>query len=156
MKNLKDILYGVAITEVLGDTNLEVAGLAFDSRKVLNDFCYIAQKGTQVDGHDFIEGSAQSGAIAVVCEELPAQIEKGITYIKVKKSAEGGSDAHDTQFFLNIWVCNIGGGLLGYAYPPEAAPNWSSTIVPNDKGLWGVVISPEVFGFDNPFANGQP
>ncbi|MGB1315430.1 MAG: T9SS type A sorting domain-containing protein [Chitinophagales bacterium] len=74
---------------------------------------------------------------------------------EVKKANTEGIEAWNTDTYLNIWVCNIGGGLLGYAYPPEAAPNWSSTIVPNDKGLWGVVISHEVFGFDNPFANGS-
>jgi UDP-N-acetylmuramoyl-L-alanyl-D-glutamate--2,6-diaminopimelate ligase len=88
MKNLKDILYGVAITEVIGETNLDISGLAFDSRKVAEDYAYVAQKGTQVDGHEFINKAVSSGAFAIVCEELPADIIKGISYIKVNNSAE--------------------------------------------------------------------
>ena len=88
MKELKDILYGVAITEVVGDTAIVLSGIAFDSRKVKDAFCYIAQKGTQVDGHQFIDASIKLGASAIVCEELPKEKSAGITYIKVKKSAE--------------------------------------------------------------------
>ncbi|MBL4709203.1 MAG: UDP-N-acetylmuramoyl-L-alanyl-D-glutamate--2,6-diaminopimelate ligase [Flavobacteriales bacterium] len=88
MRNLIDILYGVAITEVIGDTNLSIKDLSFDSRKVEEGFCYIAQEGTQVDGHAFIKGAIQLGAIAVVCEKIPATPEKGITFIRVKSSGE--------------------------------------------------------------------
>ena len=79
MKELKDVLYGVAITELVGDTGKKLAGLAFNSRKVKKDFAYIAQKGTQVDGHDFIDSSIRSGASVVVCEDLPAQTQEGFT-----------------------------------------------------------------------------
>lgn len=89
MRNLKDILYGVAIIEVIGDTNLSIKGLSFDSRKIEEGYCYIAQEGTQVDGHAFIESAIKLGAIAVVCEKLPTIIVKGITFIRVKNSGEG-------------------------------------------------------------------
>lgn len=88
MKSLKDILYGVAITEVIGDTAVLISSLAFDSRKVQNESCYIAQKGTQVDGHDFIAKSIASGAVAIICEDIPADKQQTIVYVKVKNSAE--------------------------------------------------------------------
>ena len=88
MKKLKDILYGVSILEVVGDTSVEVSGIAFDSRKVTNGFCYTAQVGTQVDGHSFIDKTIADGAIAIVCEKLPAQFVESVTYIKVVDSAE--------------------------------------------------------------------
>lgn len=88
MKELKEILYGVAITEVVGDTSVNVSSLAFDSRKVQEGSCYVAQKGTQVDGHEFISGAIASGAVAIICEELPAESLSTITYVKVKDSAE--------------------------------------------------------------------
>ncbi len=87
MNTLKDILYGVAITEVIGDVNLQLSALAFDSRKVTGNSCYIAQRGTQQDGHSFISGAIDSGAIAIVCEEIPEE-RKLATYIKVKNSSE--------------------------------------------------------------------
>lgn len=36
----------------------------------------------------------------------------------VKKSSQGGTDPWDRNQYLNIWVCNIGGGILGYAQFP--------------------------------------
>ena len=115
MRKLKDLLYGVAITEVVGETNIEIAGLAFYSRKVAANFCYIAQKGTQVDGHDFIENSIKAGAVAVVCEELPTELIEGISFIKVKNSAEAlgiiASNFHDnpTQRLKLIGVTGTNG-----------------------------------------------
>ena len=87
MRELKDILYGVAITEVIGGTNVMVSGLAFDSRKVIKGGCYIAQKGTQVDGHDYIQASINNGAVAVICEEMPLDKRAEVTYVKVKSSS---------------------------------------------------------------------
>lgn len=88
MKNLKDILYGVSILEVVGDTSIEVAGIAFDSRKVIKGFCYTAKVGTQVDGHSFIGKAIEDGAVAVLCEKLPEAFVEGVTYIRVANSAE--------------------------------------------------------------------
>jgi len=55
MAALRDILYKVNITSTSGDMNLEVAGVAFDSRKVKKDFLFVAIKGHQSDGHEFID-----------------------------------------------------------------------------------------------------
>ena len=88
MAELKDILYRVHITSTSGDMNVDVKGVAFDSRKVQPGFLFIAVKGTQSDGHTFIEKSAGSGAIAVVCEKLPDTISENVTYVTVKESAK--------------------------------------------------------------------
>jgi hypothetical protein len=73
---------------------------------------------------------------------------------KVKFTADNGKDAWDTDNYLNIWICNTGGSILGFAYPPETAPNWPAGQTPADQGKWGIVISYEVFGFNNPLAIG--
>lgn len=73
---------------------------------------------------------------------------------KVKSASTDGIDAWDTDNYLNIWVCNTGGAILGFAYPPETAPNWPQNSTPTEKEKWGVVISHEVFGFNNPLATG--
>ena len=88
MKQLKDILYGVSILEVIGDTNSIIDGLTFDSRQVEKGFCYIAQKGTKVDGHDFINQAISQGAMAIVCEEIPEGEFSSVHFVKVKNSAE--------------------------------------------------------------------
>ncbi|MEL7248698.1 MAG: M43 family zinc metalloprotease [Bacteroidota bacterium] len=64
----------------------------------------------------------------------------------VKRSADGGSDAWDTERYLNIWVCNIeGGALLGYAYPPAGLDNWPEGVSAPSPELDGVVIHFEMF-----------
>ncbi len=64
----------------------------------------------------------------------------------VKTSLGGGSDAWDTEKYLNIWVCNIeGGSLLGYAYPPAGLENWPEEAAAPSPELDGVVIHSEVF-----------
>jgi len=83
MRLLSDILYGVSLEEVSGNTNLAITAIAFDSRKVRKDSVFVAVRGTVVDGHDFIPQAIESGAIAIVCEELPEQRIANVTYIRV-------------------------------------------------------------------------
>ncbi len=88
MAELKDILYKVHITSTSGNMNVEVKGICFDSRKVQTDFLFIAIKGTQSDGHAFIEKAVGLGAVAVVAETLPASISDKVTYVTVKDSSK--------------------------------------------------------------------
>lgn len=83
MKLLKDILYKVRIIEVVGSTNVAITAISFDSRKIEKDSLFIAIKGTQSDGHKYIDDTISKGAIAVVCEELPSTRNEKVTYIKV-------------------------------------------------------------------------
>lgn len=86
MKLLKDILYKTGLIEVVGSTNLAITSICFDSRKVEKDSLFIATKGTQVDGHAFIDKAIAMGAIAVMCEELPSTIDDKVTYVRVANS----------------------------------------------------------------------
>jgi UDP-N-acetylmuramoyl-L-alanyl-D-glutamate--2,6-diaminopimelate ligase len=83
VKILKDILYKVAIESVTGSTDIAIHKIEFDSRKIEDDNVFVAIRGSLSNGHDFIEKAIQLGAIAIICDELPTNIEKGITYIKV-------------------------------------------------------------------------
>jgi len=88
MSALKDILYKVALQSVSGDTAVEVAALAFDSRKVEANIAFIATRGTQADGHDYIIQAIEKGAVAIICEELPENLNTNVTYVQVKDSSE--------------------------------------------------------------------
>ncbi|MDB4089594.1 UDP-N-acetylmuramoyl-L-alanyl-D-glutamate--2,6-diaminopimelate ligase, partial [Flavobacteriales bacterium] len=88
MKFLKDILYKVRLTGVIGSTNSSVSSIAFDSRKVERNGLFIAVKGGVFDGHEFIEKAIELGAKAIVCEKMPNNIISGVTYIEVENSAE--------------------------------------------------------------------
>lgn len=87
MQELKDILYKVPLTASYGDMNVEVNGIAFDSRKVQRGFLFAAVKGTLSDGHQFINKAIELGAQVIVCEKLPETINEKITYVSVKDSA---------------------------------------------------------------------
>jgi UDP-N-acetylmuramoyl-L-alanyl-D-glutamate--2,6-diaminopimelate ligase len=83
VKVLKDILYKVAIESVTGSTEIAIHKIDFDSRKIEENDVFIAIRGSLSDGHDYIEKAIQLGAIAIICDTLPENLEKGITYIKV-------------------------------------------------------------------------
>lgn len=83
MKNLKDILYKVAIEAVHGTTDIAINEIHFDSRKVSPNDVFVAIRGTVSNGHDFIETAIQLGAKVIVCDTFPTEILPSITYIKV-------------------------------------------------------------------------
>ncbi len=87
MKLLKDVLYKSGIESVSGSTDVNIVDVCFDSRTVREGSLFIAIRGTQVDGHDFIYSVVEKGAVAIVCEELPETLLTGITYVKVSNSA---------------------------------------------------------------------
>ena len=88
MKLLKDILYKVSVNAVYGDTNVKVAQVDFDSRKVVKDSLFVAQNGTSVDGHLYIDKAISLGATTIICEELPIRLETNITFIQVEDSSK--------------------------------------------------------------------
>ena len=88
MKLLKDILYKVSVNAVYGDTNVKVAQVDFDSRKVVKDSLFVAQIGNSVDGHLYIDKAISIGATTIICEELPIRLEENITFIQVEDSSK--------------------------------------------------------------------
>ena len=84
---LKEILVNCNLLEIEGDKDLDIQGITFDSRKVEPGTLFFAVKGTQVDGHDYIDKAIGKGATAIVCEKMPSQKTDGVTYIKVDNSA---------------------------------------------------------------------
>jgi len=88
MKLLKDILYRAGMQEVHGDLNLAIESIHMDSREVLAFSLFAAVRGTQVDGHDYIVTAIEKGAMAIICDEFPAAMKDGITYVRVTNSAE--------------------------------------------------------------------
>ena len=88
MKRLKDILYRVSIEAVHGATDVAIAKIEFDSRKVESNTAFVAIKGTLSDGHDYIEKAIALGANVIVCEQFPETIVQGITFVQVNDTNE--------------------------------------------------------------------
>ena len=85
---LDDILQNVSLQKVIGETEISIKSIQFDSRKVESDSVFVATRGTASDGHQFIPMAIEKGAKAIVCEEIPTEINAEISYIKVDNSAD--------------------------------------------------------------------
>lgn len=88
MALLKDILYKITLKSVAGETDKQIGGVCFDSRKVKAGDLFVAVKGTQVDGHAYIEKAIELGAAAIVCETMPENFQEHITYVQTENSAK--------------------------------------------------------------------
>lgn len=86
MASLQDILYGISIDSVIGTTSLDVTSIHFDSREVKVGSVFVAVRGAQVDGHEFISKAIELGAKVIIGEEFK-EVVKGITYVQTKSSA---------------------------------------------------------------------
>lgn len=85
---LDDILQNVILQKTIGETEIEINGIQFDSRKMEKNGVFVATKGTTSDGHQFIPMAIEKGARAIICEEIPTEINPEITYIKVENSSD--------------------------------------------------------------------
>ena len=88
MHILQDILYKVHLLEVVGATDIAVSSIAIDSRKVIKGTAFVAIIGVAQDGHNYIEKAIELGAKVIVCENMPALLVEGVTYIKVANTQE--------------------------------------------------------------------
>jgi UDP-N-acetylmuramoyl-L-alanyl-D-glutamate--2,6-diaminopimelate ligase len=88
MKLLRDILYKVRLESVKGNTDIPVQSVTFDSRQVSKGTLFVAVKGTQVDGHQFIQQAIEKGAVAIVCENYNGDTTDQCTIVKVNDSSE--------------------------------------------------------------------
>jgi len=85
---LSDIIRDIEVTQVKGFADCMLADIAFDSRKVRAGTLFVAVRGTQTDGHKYIQGAIESGAVAIVCEQLPLDIPEDVTFVLVKDSSK--------------------------------------------------------------------
>lgn len=87
MAKLQNIIPVKLITKTVGNINVDIDELTFDSRKVKGGSCFFAIRGTQSDGHSYIPKAIESGATAIVCETLPAECPSNVTFIQVDDSS---------------------------------------------------------------------
>ncbi len=87
MKKLKDILYRCSLLRVIGNTDIPISKVSFDSRNVSEHVAFVAVRGIKTDGHKYIDQVIKSGASAIICEELPDEINEDICYVVVKNSS---------------------------------------------------------------------
>ena len=86
MKTLQEIIKNIEIISISNNNNNEIKGLAIDSRNVKENFAFIALKGTQVDGHNYIAIAIENGAKYIVHSDT-IEKQENITYIQVEDTA---------------------------------------------------------------------
>ncbi len=84
---LEHILKDIEIKLLSGPIDVDIKGLEYDSRNVKEGDLFVCIKGTNVNGHKFIESAKAKGAIAFIVEEDIQKYDK-CTYIKVKSTNE--------------------------------------------------------------------
>lgn len=85
---LRKLLKNIKPVAIKGDDGVDVTGVNINSRLIEKGHLFVAMKGTQVDGHRFIANAVESGAVAVLCEDMPAEPAEGVTYVQVESTED--------------------------------------------------------------------
>ena len=100
--NLSDIITQIKesgiLKNVFGPEDLDITGINIDSRQVKPGDLFIAMRGTQVDGHQFIPKAIESGAKAILCEDIPSSCQPDVTFVQVASAEEAVGPAA-TEFY---------------------------------------------------------
>lgn len=100
---LKQLTQGLPLTVLAGDTGRDIAGVDIDSRKVAAGHLFIAMRGTQTDGHAYMEKAVEAGATAVVCEipdERLVALYPEVAWVKVADT-QRAAGIISTRFYGN-------------------------------------------------------
>ena len=79
---LKHLLKNVNPIQTFGELNIEISGIAFDSRQVKKNYIFVAIQGLKQDGNDFQKQAMETGAVAIVTEKPPTS--SSVTSIQVE------------------------------------------------------------------------
>lgn len=83
----KDVIAAVEVLHVFGNEAPTIEGIAFDSRAVQTNSIFVAVRGTQTDGHQYIEQAVAKGATVIIAEEEPTVENAAVTWVLVPNSA---------------------------------------------------------------------
>lgn len=81
---LSNLLAGIEVVNIIGgnlERNIEM--VCTDSRKCSANSLFIAVKGADVDGHDYIGSAIEKGATTIICEKMPDTTDN-ICYVEIK------------------------------------------------------------------------
>lgn len=80
---LSELIKNLAVKTVEGPVNIDITDVDIDSRQVGCGHLFVAIKGTQTDGHQYIAKAIEQGAAAILCEDLPMERKENVTYVQV-------------------------------------------------------------------------
>ncbi len=85
---LTTLIKNIEPVAIVGDNTVEITGVNIDSRRIQPGHLFVAIKGTQVDGHSFIQKAIDLGAAAILCENMPEARAEGVTYVQVASTED--------------------------------------------------------------------
>lgn len=88
MKKLLDLISPSNGIRFHGNSNPEITSLTLDSRMIQEHSLFAAFKGTRMNGHQYISAAIEQGAVAILCEELPGELNPGVVYLECDDSRE--------------------------------------------------------------------
>lgn len=88
---LDDLIAGIKVESISGDTLCQITDIAYDSRKVSKGCLFVAVPGTVTDGARYILSAVNNGAVAIVVEK-DTELPEGITKILVKNCRSALAD----------------------------------------------------------------
>ena len=97
---IRELIKGIKTVDVIGNQDVDVTDIQLDSRKAGSGCLFVAMRGTNVDGHQFIPKALELGSTSVLCEVLPQQPASGVTYVQVP-DCEDAVGQVATRFFGN-------------------------------------------------------
>ncbi len=86
-QDISSLLKSIDTIEIINESQMTISALTADSRNVIPGAMFVAIRGTGVDGHDFINKAIDGGATAIVCEQLPSELDTKVMYIRVASSS---------------------------------------------------------------------
>jgi len=82
MKKIQEILSLIKPIEIIGTTeNKTINSIHINSQEVKENSLFIAIKGTNDDGHKYINDAIKRGAKFIICEKVPLEVKDYVTYI---------------------------------------------------------------------------
>jgi UDP-N-acetylmuramoyl-L-alanyl-D-glutamate--2,6-diaminopimelate ligase len=98
---LQELIQGLPIKAVTGTKDIDIYGVNIDSRQIKEGHLFIAMKGTQADGHSFIDKAIENGACAILCETMPENVQNHtMTFVQVDNT-EKIAGIVSTRFYGN-------------------------------------------------------
>ena len=98
MKKLSQLIQSITPLQVVGNTDIEISDLINDSRQARQGVMFVAVKGVAVDSHRFISNVIEAGARAIVCEDMPAELNPEVTYVQVENGVVALAHIADEWF----------------------------------------------------------
>lgn len=98
---LTEIVEQLKPIKIVGNADIDIKGINIDSRKIESGHLFVAIRGTQVDGHEFITKAIEQGAAAILCEEIPASAAGSQVTFVLTESTEDAVGIAATTFYGN-------------------------------------------------------